>query len=282
MTFIEAIENYNSYLVVEKGLTENSVTAYISDIHRFSRLCSAHGVHTPEDVNEGILKEYISDINNSGMSTRSQARFISTFHSFFKYLKDEHYIEDIPVKGVDKPKITSSNPTILTVEEIDKIKDSVEKYKPENWRNRAIVEMLYSCGLRVSEVLRLNISNIDMNRNIVRIDDKGNRFRTLELKDRAKKDIKQYLNNYRNYLTVQLGYEDVLFLNKKGQPLSRVTVFNIVRGLVQKTGINKKISPHTFRHSFTDHMIKKGTELYKVQEMLGNKTIVSTILYAKN
>ena len=282
MNFTKSIESYKSYLVVEKTLTDNSVGAYISDLNKFSRFCTNKGITTPENVTEETIKDYLSTIEHSGINTRTQARTLSSLRSFFKYLTADHQIDKNPTIAIVMPKITPYKPTILTIEEIDNIKNAGEKYKPENSRNRAIIEMLYSCGLRVSEVVRLKVSNLNVAKAIVKIEGKGNKSRTLKLNDRTITEIKQYLNFYRNYIPIESAYEDILFLNNRGKSLSRVMIFNIVKALSEKAGISKKVSPHTFRHSIASHMIDNGIDLQKVRDMLGHESIVSTEIYVKN
>lgn len=282
MNFTKAIESYKSYLVVEKTLTDNSVGAYISDLNKFSQFCKDKGITTPENVTEETIKDYLSAIEHSGINTRTQARTLSSLRSFFKYLTADHQIDKNPVITVGMPKISPSKPTILTVEEIDNIKNAGEKYKPENSRNRAIIEMLYSCGLRVSEVVSLKASNLNIAKAIVKIEGKGNKSRTLKLNDRTITEIKQYLNFYRNYIPIEPAYKDIFFLNNRGKSLSRVIIFNIVKALSEKAGIRKKVSPHTLRHSIASHMIDNGIDLQEVRDMLGHESILSTEIYVKN
>ncbi|MCC8173978.1 MAG: site-specific tyrosine recombinase XerD [Odoribacter sp.] len=280
MTWEDAIENYKTYLILEKSLSANSVKAYLNDIRKLAKYCEEnHSVKNPDEVSYENLKDYIYYVSGMGVTNRTQARSISSVKSFFKFLVYDGVVNTNPTKLLEAPKIGRKLPSILTVEEIDAILNAVEMYKPEGQRNKAIIETLYSCGLRVSELIDVKISNINFRTGIVKIEGKGNKERLIPLSKNAKQEIKLYIKNYRDYLDIQKGYEDVLYLNKRGTALSRVMVFNIIKHLANRAGIKKQVSPHTFRHSFASHLVNGGADLRAVQDMLGHESILTTEIY---
>lgn len=280
MTWDNAIESYKTYLILEKSLSSNSVEAYLNDINKLAKYCATeHKVETPDEVTYDILKDYLIYVSNVGVTNRTQARCISSIRSFFKFLVFDGKLESNPTRLLEAPKIGRKLPNILTVEEIDSMLNAVEMYKPEGQRNKAIIEMLYSCGLRVSELISIKISNINYRTGTVKIDGKGNKERLIPLSKNAKAEIKQYLKVYRDYLDIEKGYEDILFLNKRGTALSRVMVFNIIKHLANRAKIKKNVSPHTFRHSFASHLVSGGADLRAVQDMLGHESILTTEIY---
>lgn len=280
MTWDNAIENYKTYLILEKSLSSNSVEAYLNDIRKLAKFCEEnHGVKEPNEVVYDVLKDYLAFVNSMGVTNRTQARSISSVRSFFKFLVYDGVLENNPTKLLEAPKVGRKLPSILTVEEIDSILSAVEMYKPEGQRNKAIIETLYSCGLRVSELIGVKISNINFRMGIIKIEGKGNKERLIPLSKNAKQEIKLYMKGYRDYLDIQKGYEDVLFLNKRGTSLSRVMVFNIIKHLSDRAGIKKQVSPHTFRHSFASHLVNGGADLRAVQDMLGHESILTTEIY---
>lgn len=280
MTWENAIESYKTYLILEKSLSSNSVEAYLNDINKLSRFCEEkHQVHTPDGVTYEILKDYLIYVGEIGVSNRTQARCISSIRSFFKFLVFDGKLENNPTKSLEAPKIGRKLPNILTVDEIDAMLNAVEMYKPEGQRNKAIIEMLYSCGLRVSELISIKLSNINFRQGTVKIEGKGNKERIIPLSKNAKTEVKQYLKVYRDYLDITKDCEDILFLNKRGASLSRVMVFNIIKHLAKRAGIKKNVSPHTFRHSFASHLVSGGADLRAVQDMLGHESILTTEIY---
>ena len=280
MTWDNAIESYKTYLILEKSLSSNSVEAYLNDINKLAKYCAdKHKVKTPDEVTYDILKDYLIYVSEVGVTNRTQARCISSIRSFFKFLVFDGQLENNPTRLLEAPKIGRKLPNILSVEEIDSMLNAVEMYKPEGQRNKAIIEMLYSCGLRVSELISIKLSNINFRRGIVKIDGKGNKERVIPFSKNAKEEIKRYLKVYRDYLDIEKGYEDVLFLNKRGTALSRVMVFNIIKHLANRAGIKKNVSPHTFRHSFASHLVSGGADLRAVQDMLGHESILTTEIY---
>lgn len=280
MTWDNAIESYKTYLILEKSLSSNSVEAYLNDINKLAKYCAEkHQVKTPDEVVYDILKDYLIYVSEVGVTNRTQARCISSIRSFFKFLVFDGKLENNPTRLLEAPKIGRKLPNILTVEEIDSMLGAVEMFKPEGQRNKAIIEMLYSCGLRVSELISIKLSNINFRLCTVKIEGKGNKERLIPLSKNAKIEIKQYLKVYRDYLDIEKGYEDVLFLNKRGTALSRVMVFNIIKHLASRANIKKNVSPHTFRHSFASHLVSGGADLRAVQDMLGHESILTTEIY---
>ena len=280
MTWEKAIENYKAYLILEKSLTENSVEAYLCDINKLAKFCNAA---TPkislEDVTYDVLKNYVTNLIEEGANSRTQARCISSIRSFFKYMVYEGILTENPSRMLTSPKIGRKIPNILTEKEIDAMLEAVEMFKPEGQRNRAMLEVLYSCGLRVSELVDLKLSNINFRSGYVQIEGKGNKERMIPISQRARTEIKQYIKAYRNYLRIPEEYTDILFLNRRGTPLSRVMVFNIIKQMASNANLKKDISPHTFRHTFASHLVSQGADLKAVQDMLGHESIVTTEIY---
>lgn len=280
MTWDNAIESYKTFLILEKSLSANSVEAYLNDISKLAKFCaSKHKVNQPDGVTYDILKSYLIYVSELGVTNRTQARCISSIRSFFKFLVFDGQLAENPTKLLEAPKIGRKLPNILSVEEIDSMLNAVEMYKPEGQRNKAIIEMLYSCGLRVSELIGIKLSNINFRSGVIKIDGKGNKERIIPLSKNAKTEIKQYQKVYRDYLDIPKEYEDILFLNKRGTSLSRVMVFNIIKHLALRAGIKKNVSPHTFRHSFASHLVSGGADLRAVQDMLGHESILTTEIY---
>ena len=280
MTWENAIESYKTFLILEKSLSANSVEAYLNDVRKLATYCEETlKVKGPEKISYDMLKDYISYVNEAGVTNRTQARSISSIRSFFKYLAYDGVLENNPAKLLEAPKIGRKLPSVLTVDEIDAILRAVEMYKPEGQRNKAIIETLYSCGLRVSELISVKISNINFRGGYIKIEGKGNKERIIPLSKNAKEEIKLYMKGYRSYLDIEPGYEDVVFLNTRGTALSRVMVFNIIKHLTTRAKITKQVSPHTFRHSFASHLVSGGADLRAVQDMLGHESILTTEIY---
>jgi len=274
------INGFKDYLKLEKSLSVNSIDAYCHDIEKFYQYLEiSHKNILPEDVSLNDLKEFIRWINDLGLSAKSQARLISGIKAFYKYLIIEDIIRQNPAELIDSPKIGRKLPDTLSIDEINRIIDAIDLSKPEGARNKAILETLYGCGLRVSEVINLKISNLYFDEYFVRIKGKGNKERLVPLSNTAIKYIKIYLKEIRNQIEVKKEFSDILFLNKRGSRLSRVMIFIIIKDLAKKIGLNKTISPHTFRHSFATHLIEGGANLRAVQEMLGHESITTTEIY---
>jgi integrase/recombinase XerD len=274
------ISGFKSFLKLEKSLSDNSIEAYANDL---SKLISFLDIRQykilPEEVSLFHLEEFIQWINELGLSSRSQARIISGIKAFYKYLLIEDIVETDPTTLLDAPKIGRKLPEVMSVEEIDKLMDAIDLSKPEGQRNKAMIEVLYSCGLRVSELIGLKLSNIYFDQGFIRVIGKGNKERLVPLSSKAIHEIELYLPDRNSLTFISRESEDILFLNRRGRKMTRVMVFTIVRELAVKSGIKKKISPHTFRHSFATHLIDGGADLRAVQEMLGHESILTTEIY---
>ena len=274
------IDKYKTYLVLEKSLSSNSIAAYLNDIHKLVEYCQEnHHITTLENITDEILADFLKRMEEDGFGDRTQARSICSLRQFFKFLVFDGVLPDTPTKLLKAPKISRKIPIILTDKEVNSIMDAIEMYKPEGQRNKAIIEMLYSCGLRASELIDIKLSNIDFRHDKVKIEGKENKDRVIPLSNNTKVEIKKYLKVYRNYLDIPQEYEDILFLSKKGTALSRVMLFNIVKHLAKKAGIKKRVSPHTLRHSFAAGLVKKGIDLSKLQDLLGHSSILTTETY---
>jgi integrase/recombinase XerD len=280
MTWEEAKKGFENYLRLEKSLSQNSVSAYINDINKLIVYLNTHfSKITPLKVKLEHLKSFVAWLNEKEISPRTQARTISGIKSFYKYLMVENKITIDPTSLLESPKIGRKLPDVLSIEEIDYLIDSVDLSKVEGQRNKAMIETLYSCGLRVSELVNLKITNLYLDQGYIRVEGKGNKERLVPVSGKAVEEIETYLANYRKKLNVAKDSENILFLNRRGKKLSRVMVFTIIKGLAEKAGIKKSISPHTFRHSFATHLINGGADLRAVQEMLGHESILTTEIY---
>lgn len=276
----EYIRGFRAYLQLEKSLSSNSVDAYLHDLDILIRfLDSEAGVKNPSDVTYNHLAAFASKIHQTGMATASQARIISGIRNFFQYCLSENIISSDPATLLESPKKERKLPDFLTIDEIQKILEVIDMSKPEGTRNKAIIETLYSCGLRVSELTGLLISQIYPDHEIIRVTGKGDKERLVPIGSEALKYIKLYLENVRRHQPVSKGYEDILFLNRRGKSLSRVMIFMIIKESATLAGIQKNISPHTFRHSFATHLVEAGADLRAVQQMLGHESITTTEIY---
>jgi len=275
-----AIKSFKSYLNLEKSLSGNSVKAYVNDVEKLVQFLEISGsVKKPESVNKTDLKAFILYIHELGLSPASQARIISGLRSFFQYLQIEAVVVKNPAEDLDLPRLGRKLPDTLNQEEIERIIAALDLSKIENTRNRAIIETLYGCGLRVSELTNLKLSGIYFDEEFIRIIGKGDKERLVPIGRVTLKYISIYLKDVRRQQSIHKGYEDFVFLNKFGKSLSRIMIFNIVKDLALIAGIKKNISPHTFRHSFATHMVENGADLRAVQEMLGHESITTTEIY---
>ncbi len=278
MSWDTTINGFKSYLTIERSLSKNSIEAYIRDIEKFAIYAITLSIN-PVNIKREDIKNFLKEINNLGISARSQARIISGIKAFYKYLLLENYINNNPTELIESPKIGLKIPDILSLLEINQIIDSIDLSNNLGYRNKAIIEMLYSCGLRVSELINLKISNVQFTKGYIKILGKGNRERLAPIGGKALDALSIYINNHRNLRSVNKSDNDIIFLNNRGNKLTRVMIFLIIKKLVLKTDIRKKISPHTFRHSFATHMIEGGANLRAVQEMLGHQSITTTEIY---
>lgn len=280
MKWDDSKKSYENYLKLEKSLSQNSVAAYISDINKLIDFLSNSPEKTsPVNVTLKDLKSFLEWLNECGVSPRTQARTISGIKSFYKYLFIENKIPD-PTVLLEAPKTGKKLPSVLAIEEINQLIDAVDLDKPEGQRNRAMLEVLYSCGLRVSELIDLKITNLFPDHGFIKIKGKADKERLVPVSSRAIDEINRYISSYRNSLMkISKDSENILFLNRRGRKLSRVMVFTIIKNLAGKIGLNKNISPHTFRHSYATHLINGGADLRAVQEMLGHESILTTEIY---
>ncbi|MQY77798.1 MAG: site-specific tyrosine recombinase XerD [Bacteroidetes bacterium] len=274
------VSDFNVFLKLEKILSQNSIDAYISDVKKLKSFFEVIGKDIkPTEVKLSDLKHFIEWINKLGMSSGTQARVISGIKGFYKYLLLEDIIQTDPTALLESPRRGRKLPDILSVEEIDKIMAAIDLSKPQGQRNKAILETLYSCGLRVSELTNLKISNLYFDLGYVKILGKGSKERLVPISSRAIKEINLYFEDRRRLSSVAKEDENIVFLNRRGKKLTRVMVFTIVKELVQKINLRKNVSPHTFRHSFATHLIDGGADLRAVQEMLGHESILTTEIY---
>ena len=280
MDWENTIIQFKNFLKLEKSLSVNSITAYESDIRKLVTYLDINKQNIyPTQVSFKDLKNFLEWINGFGLNARSQARIISGLKAFFKFLLLEDLIETDPSGLLESPKLGRKLPEVLSLEEIDKIISAIDLSLPEGQRNKAIIETLYSCGLRVSELINLKISNLYFKDGFVRITGKGNKERLVPIGNKAMKEIRLYFQD-RNLLSdIDKTGENIVFLNRRGKQLSRVMIFTIVKQLAEKAEIKKNISPHTFRHSFATHLIEGGADLRAVQEMLGHESIITTEIY---
>ena len=280
MMWSSYIKDYKSFLQLEKSLADNSISAYVDDIEKFvSYLGIKEKKILPEEVVLDDLRGFIIWLNELGLGARSQARIVSGLKSFFKYLLMEEIVVKDPSELLESPKIGRKLPDVLSVEEIDTLLAAVDLSKPEGQRNKAIIETLYSCGLRVSELINLRLSGLYFKDKFIRVVGKGDKERLVPISDKAINEINLYRDHSRTHLSVQKEFMDILFLNRRGKQLTRVMIFTIIKELAEKIGLKKNISPHTFRHSFASHLIDGGADLRAVQEMLGHESIITTEIY---
>lgn len=269
------ISEYRNYLKLECGLADNSIKAYLSDIYKLS----AYLHDSPLSITSDQITSVLIALSEIGMARTSQARLLSGWKSFFNYLILEEHIHEDPVALLEPPKITRKLPEVLHIHEIEAMLQSIDLSTAEGPRNRAMIETLYSCGLRVSELTELKVSNCYFQDGFIKVTGKGSKTRLVPIGAQALKYIRLYKNHQRKELKIKAGQEDYLFLNKRGHSLSRVMCFLIIKNAAAAAGIHKNISPHTFRHSFATHLIEGGADLRAVQEMLGHTSITTTEIY---
>ena len=271
------ISKYKMYLRLERSLSANTIAAYLDDLAKLLRFLNEEGLDVLGVTYED-LQQLVAGLHDIGIHPRSQARIISGIKSFYKFLLIDGYIQADPTELLETPKVGVKLPEILSVEEIDRILASIDLTTAEGQRNRAMLEVLYSCGLRVSELVSLRIPDIYPNEEFIRVEGKGSKQRLVPISRTALREIQNYLY-YRGEQVVKRGAEDILFLNRRGAPLTRVMVFLIIKRQAELAGIHKNISPHTFRHSFATHLLEGGANLRAIQEMLGHEKITTTEIY---
>lgn len=279
MKWNESISDYNHFLKIERGLSSHTIQSYIRDIKKLiTFLDKKQIICSPIEINEDLIQEFIYEIAKE-ISPRSQARIISGLRSYFDYLIFENYRASNPTDLIETPKIGIKLPDTLSKEEIDSLISAVDLSKGDGERNRAMLETMYGCGLRVSELIDLKISDLFFDEGFIKIVGKGNKERFVPIHLSAQNYIVLYMNEIRSHLPIKKGYEDTLFLNRRGKSLSRQMIFMIIKDLAIKIDLNKKISPHTLRHSFATHLLKNGADLRAIQQMLGHESITTTEVY---
>ena len=280
MTWSEAIENYANYLRFEKNASENTIEAYVSDLQKLQNFAEQNLVSvTPITISYEHLQEFLYQVSKINYSERTQARWISSIKGFFSFLLEDELREDNPSALLETPKLGLYLPDTLSLEEIEKLISATDENTDLAKRNRCMIEVLYGCGLRVSELTELQISNINFKENYLKIQGKGDKVRFVPLADYTADFIKNYINNIRSKQKINPKHSDILFLNSRGAQISRQMVFLVIKEIVRKAGIQKNISPHTFRHSFATHLLQNGADLRFIQEMLGHSSITTTEIY---
>jgi integrase/recombinase XerD len=280
MDWNDDIKDFRTFLKLEKSLSKNSVEAYTTDILKLVQYLEYKSLDiNPEQITREHLTGLLQWINELGASARTQARIVSGIKAFYRFLIINDKITRDPTELLETPKIGRKLPDVLSVDEIDKLINGIDLSKPEGHRNRAIIEVLYSCGLRVSELTDLKISNIYLDKGFVRVIGKGDKERLVPIGGKATREINNYLPDRSSMKAIQKESQDILFLNRRGKKLTRVMIFTIIKMLAKKSGLKKHVSPHTFRHSFATHLIEGGADLRAVQEMLGHESILTTEIY---
>jgi len=275
-----AIKGFKAYLKLERSLSENSIEAYSRDIEKLYQFADIQADKlNPESITLTHLRQFIVWASELGMIPSSQARILSGIKAFYKYLLMEDMIKSDPSELLESPKIQRKLPDTLSINDINKLIDAIDVSKPEGARNKAILEVLYGCGLRVSELTELKLSNLYLDIEFIKVVGKGSKERLVPIGGSAVKALKNWIENIRVHIPIKKGEEDMVFLNRRGARLSRVYIFLVIKQLAQVTGINKTISPHTFRHSFATHLVEGGADLRAVQEMLGHESITTTEIY---
>ncbi|WP_026010001.1 site-specific tyrosine recombinase XerD [Algibacter luteus] len=279
MKWKNAIKDYQLYLKIERGLSKNSIDNYSLDINKLVAYLKRHSIGiSPIEITTETIQQFIYETAKT-VNARSQSRLISGLRSFFSYLVFEDYRKDNPLELIESPKIGRKLPDTLSEEEIDQIIKAIDLSKPEGERNRAMLETLYGCGLRVSELINLKISDLFFDEGFIKVTGKGDKQRFVPIIDVTQKYINIYRKEVRIHLNIQPGHEDTLFLNRRGKQLTRAMIFTIIKQLAEKIGLKKSISPHTFRHSFATHLLENNADLRSIQLMLGHESITTTEIY---
>ena len=280
MTWEQAISDFQNYLKLERSMSLNTIDAYKRDLFKFSSyLIQKEEIKDPLKVKPIDIQSFLGFITEADMSARSQSRNLSSIKGFYKYLIIDDYLSIDPSELIHSPKVAKKLPEFLTKEEIDQLIDAIDLSTDQGHRNKAMIEMLYSCGLRVSELINLTFSNLFIKEGVIRVLGKGNKERLVPINPYAVKQLKLYTDSIRKSQDVQRGYEDFIFLNRRGKSLSRAMIFQIIKDLSTQINLQKKIGPHTFRHSFATHLVEGGANLRAVQELLGHESITTTEIY---
>ena len=270
---------FKSYLQLERGLSVNSIDAYLSDVDKLHQYSDSVGGILPTSVKKEDIELFLCWINELGMLPHSQARVLSGLKAFYRYLMLENIIQRDPVSLIESPRLSRKLPEVLNIYEIDALIEAIDLSSAEGMRNKAMLEVLYGCGLRVSELINLKLSDLYLDIEFIKVTGKGNKERLVPVGLDAIKLLKIYINEVRVHMNIKTGKEDFVFLNRRGAPLSRVMIFMIIKQLANTIGLKKTISPHTFRHSFATHLIEGGADLRAVQDMLGHESITTTEIY---
>ena len=279
MNWNNYIKSFQSYLIIERGLSKNTVANYTFDLERLTKFLLENEISiSPEKINEETIQQFIYAVSKE-VNARSQARIISGLKSFFSYLIFEDYRADNPMELIEAPRLGRKLPDTLSIDDIDNLIAAIDLSTPEGERNRAILETLYGCGLRVSEITTLKISDLFFDEGFIKITGKGNKQRFVPIANSTQKYIELYRNSIRNHLDIKKGFEDTLFLNRRGKQLTRAMIFTIIKSLAIKINLQKNISPHTLRHSFATHLLENGADLRSIQMMLGHESITTTEIY---
>lgn len=273
----DIIHKYHTYLRLEKSLSPNSVEAYMADLDKLLRFADSEN-KTVYEISYQDLQQFVARLHDIGIHPRSQARIISGIKSFYRFLLLEDFLKEDPTELLESPKIGVKLPEILTESEVNDILDSIDLSLPEGQRNRAMLEVLYSCGLRVSELTGLRYPDVYFEEGFIRVEGKGSKQRLVPISETALREIRNYLYD-RNLVPVKKGFEDILFLSRRGTSLSRIMVFHVIKQQTEMAGIHKNVSPHTFRHSFATHLLEGGANLIAIQKMLGHEKITTTEIY---
>ncbi|MBS1531437.1 MAG: site-specific tyrosine recombinase XerD [Bacteroidetes bacterium] len=278
MDWRSAIKGFQAYLKLEKGLSGNSIQAYSRDIDKLEQYATGQDLK-PDAVALSDLRQFISWVNELGMLPSSQARVLSGVKAFYKYMLIEDLVKNDPSELLEAPKKQRKLPTVLSYQDIEKLIAAIDLSKPEGTRNKAIIEVLYSCGLRVSELTELKLSNLYLDIEFIKVFGKGSKERLVPIGGEAIKALQLWIEQVRVHIPVKKGEEDMVFLNRRGSRLTRVYIFMLIKQLAEIAGIKKTISPHTLRHSFATHLVEGGADLRAVQEMLGHESITTTEIY---
>lgn len=279
MNWDSALKDYREYLKIERGLSHNTITNYSFDVEKLIAYLVENEINTsPEAISEEEVQQFIYTIAKK-VNARSQSRIISGLRGFFNFLVFEDYRKQNPLELIESPKIGRKLPDTLSINEIDELIAAIDLSKPEGERNRAILETLYGCGLRVSEVINLKLSDLFFREGFIKVTGKGDKQRFVPIAEATQKYIELYRGHIRSHMDIKKGFEDTLFLNRRGKQLTRAMIFTIIRRLSTEAGFDKNISPHTFRHSFATHLLENGADLRAIQQMLGHESITTTEIY---
>jgi len=278
MDWQHSIVQYKQFLRFERGLAANSIEAYLQDVDKLRQYAEIQELGLA-NISVREIQGFLAWINELGVSAHTQARVLSGLKSFFSFLKLEYGLKESPMELIETPRLERKLPDTLNIQEIDQLIGALDLSSREGMRNKAMLEVLYGCGLRVSELIHLKLSNLNLNAGFIKVEGKGNKERLVPIGQQAIKYLQIYLGEVRPHQKINPGFEDLVFIGKRGASLSRVMVFLIIKALAEKAGIKKNISPHTFRHSFASHLVEGGADLRAVQDMLGHESITTTEIY---